>query len=85
MATLLNADKTLNVYIVGHTDNVGTLESNMKLSEDRANSVVSMLINTYKVSAKQVTAKGVGPLAPLAGNQTEEGRKLNRRVELVKR
>lgn len=84
MASLLNADKTLKVYIVGHTDNIGTIEANLKLSEERAASVTTMLVNTFKVSSSQLLAKGVGPLSPLANNAAEAGRKLNRRVEMVK-
>lgn len=84
MAGLLNADKALKVFIVGHTDNAGVLESNMKLSEERAASVTAMLVNSYKVSASQLISKGVGPLSPIANNATEAGKKLNRRVEMVR-
>lgn len=84
MSKLLNGDKALKVYIVGHTDNAGTLADNMKLSEDRANAVVTMLTTVYKVVAAQVIGKGVGPLSPIANNNSEAGKKLNRRVEMVK-
>jgi OOP family OmpA-OmpF porin len=84
MAQLLNTDPSLKVYIVGHTDNVGTLENNMKLSEERALSVTNALVSNYKVNAAQIISKGVGPLSPLASNKTEEGKRLNRRVEMVK-
>lgn len=84
MAQVLNTDRTLKVYIVGHTDNVGTLEANMKLSDDRANAVVAMLTTQYTIPAERLVAKGVGPLSPVANNRSEDGRKLNRRVEMVR-
>jgi len=84
MAALLNSTTALKVYIVGHTDNAGTLTDNLKLSEDRANAVSTMLITNYKVSASQLISKGVGPLSPIANNSNEAGKKLNRRVEMVK-
>lgn len=84
MARMLLADRTLKVYIVGHTDNAGTLEMNQKLSEDRAVAVVTALTTQYAVPASQLLARGVGPLSPVANNATEDGRKLNRRVEMVK-
>jgi len=84
MAKMLKSNKQLKVFIVGHTDNVGTLESNLKLSEDRANAVVSMLTTKFNVSSSQIIAKGVGPLSPIANNNSEDGKKLNRRVEMIK-
>lgn len=84
MARMLLADKTLKVYIVGHTDNTGTLELNQKLSEERAAAVAAALTAKHAVPASQLLARGVGPLAPIASNSSEDGRKLNRRVELVK-
>jgi outer membrane protein OmpA-like peptidoglycan-associated protein len=84
MAGLLNANPGMKVFIVGHTDNVGTLENNMKLSEERALAVMNALVGQYKVNVAQLISKGVGPLSPLASNDTEDGKKLNRRVEMVK-
>ncbi|MFZ5444349.1 MAG: OmpA family protein [Myxococcota bacterium] len=84
VAKLLKADATLKVYVVGHTDSVSGLESNLKLSQARAESVVQALVTKHGVSAAVLLAKGVGPLAPVASNDAEEGRARNRRVELVK-
>ena len=81
---MLKKDPALQVYIVSHTDNQGNLESNMKLSLDRANAVVSELVTKYAVAANQMMPKGVASLSPVSTNDTEEGRKMNRRVELVK-
>jgi outer membrane protein OmpA-like peptidoglycan-associated protein len=81
---LLKEDPTLKLYVVGHTDNKGTLEANMKLSQDRAIAVVNALIGKQGVAASRLKACGDGPTAPIATNDSEEGRALNRRVELVK-
>ena len=85
MAKLLEQQPRLNVAIVGHTDNVGTLDHNLLLSERRADAVVRALVSQYRIDAKRLMPKGVGPLAPVASNAAEEGRAKNRRVELVAR
>lgn len=85
IAELLNTKSSLNVYVVGHTDFTGDLNHNMKLSENRAKGVVDALIKDYGISSKRLIGKGVGPLSPVSSNKTDEGRQLNRRVELVER
>jgi OmpA-OmpF porin, OOP family len=84
IAKLLKNDVSLKVYVVGHTDNVGGLETNMKLSQDRADAVVQSLLRNGGISASRLKSYGDGPFAPVASNDTEEGRAKNRRVELVK-
>ena len=83
IAKLLTGDPALRLHVVGHTDNVGTLASNMTLSKQRAEAVVSALVKEYGIVAARLIANGVGPLAPVASNAAEEGRAKNRRVELV--
>lgn len=83
IATLLLKDPKLNIYIVGHTDMKGSLDYNVTLSKKRAESVVKELTTKYGIIKNRLTSDGVGPLAPVSTNETEEGRKLNRRVELV--
>jgi OOP family OmpA-OmpF porin len=83
IAKLLQVNKGLKLYVVGHTDNVGGIDYNLKLSKARADAVVKELITKYKISAKRLKAYGVGSLAPVASNKTEDGRAKNRRVELV--
>jgi len=83
IAKLLQENKGLKLYVVGHTDNVGTIDYNMKLSKARAEAVVKELTTKYKVSAQRLKAYGVGSLAPVASNKTDDGRAKNRRVELV--
>ena len=82
MVKLLSADKTLKVYIVGHTDNVGSFSANLDLSQRRADAVVKAL-TAQKIDAAQLVSKGVASLAPVTSNANEAGRAKNRRVELV--
>lgn len=85
IADMLKAESGLKLYVVGHTDWVGQLDYNMDLSAKRAQSVVDALAAKHGIAAGRLVAKGVGPLAPVSTNTSEEGRKLNRRVELVAR
>lgn len=82
IAKLLTQHASLQLYVVGHTDNVGALSANLKLSADRADAVVKALV-TRGVAASRLKAAGSGPYCPVAPNTTEEGRAKNRRVELV--
>jgi outer membrane protein OmpA-like peptidoglycan-associated protein len=84
IAKLLQQDAKLKLYVVGHTDNVGGLDYNMKLSQQRAEAVVKELVSKYKITPDRLKAHGVGPLAPVTSNDTEDGKAKNRRVELVK-
>ncbi len=83
IAKLLKGDSSLKVDVVGHTDNVGGIDPNMKLSQARADAVVTVLTSKYGIVSTRLKAYGVGPLAPVAPNKTDEGRAKNRRVELV--
>ncbi len=83
IAKYLKNHSNQRFYIVGHTDDTGTLTHNMDLSERRALAVVNSLKTEYGVDARQIESKGVGPLTPVASNETAEGRQLNRRVEMV--
>jgi OmpA-OmpF porin, OOP family len=85
ISKLLEADPTLNILIVGHTDGTGTHEYNIELSSRRAQAVMDELVSAYGISDKRLAAAGAGMMAPVATNDTEEGRAKNRRVELVKR
>lgn len=84
VAKLLKQNPALKVYVVGHTDNVGALAANLDLSKRRAAAVLQALTTQYGISATRLTAYGDGPTAPIATNDSEDGRTLNRRVELVK-
>ncbi|HEV3309210.1 MAG TPA: OmpA family protein [Chloroflexota bacterium] len=80
---LLDANPAMKLHVVGHTDNVGTLASNMTLSKQRADAVVAALTTKYRVAGPRLDAAGVGSLSPVATNRTDDGRAKNRRVELV--
>lgn len=82
VAEALKKLPSTNVIIKGYTDNVGTLEANQRVSNRRAK-VVSDRLTLLGISASRLTSQGV-PLADyVASNETEEGRALNRRVEIV--
>jgi outer membrane protein OmpA-like peptidoglycan-associated protein len=83
-AAVLKAAPTLSVIVGGHTDNTGTPEANMKLSEERAKAVAAALIQRG-IAASRLTSQGFGHTQPIADNRLEEGRAKNRRVELVKK
>ena len=84
IAKLLADNPDLKVLIVGHTDNVGKFDYNIKLSERRAKAVVEALKRDYGVDGGRLRPAGVGMMAPTATNDTDDGRAKNRRVELVK-
>lgn len=84
IAKLLQNNTSLKIYVVGHTDSVGSFDSNMKLSKDRAEAVTKTLISKHGIASDRLKSHGVSSLAPVATNDTEEGKQKNRRVELVK-
>jgi OmpA-OmpF porin, OOP family len=84
IAKLLTSTPALKLYVVGHTDNVGGVESNVKLSQDRAEAVLQSLVRDHGIAASRLRAWGCGLFSPVATNDSEEGRAKNRRVELVK-
>jgi len=82
VAKILFENPNMKVQIVGHTDAVGKEVDNVLLSKERANVVVAYLA-TKGIQASRLSAEGIGASRPIADNQTEEGRALNRRTELV--
>jgi outer membrane protein OmpA-like peptidoglycan-associated protein len=85
IGAMLKEHPELELTIEGHTDNVGSAESNQALSDKRAAAVRQFLVDNYQVDAGRLGAKGLGQTKPVAPNDTPEGRQSNRRVELVKR
>ena len=83
MTKLLRGQPKLSVFIVGHTDNQGSYQHNMTLSRQRAEAGAAALVKSYHVARGRLHTAGVGFLSPVGSNATEEGRALNRRVELV--
>lgn len=80
---LLSSNPGMKLLVVGHTDSVGQIEANMKLSQARAEAVVKELTKSHGVASNRLKAQGAGPIAPVSTNRNEEGRAKNRRVELV--
>ncbi|WP_368562961.1 OmpA family protein [Pseudoxanthomonas sp. UTMC 1351] len=81
IAELLNQDRRLSIQVIGHTDGQGSESSNVALSERRAQRVVDRL-NDLGVDHARLRARGLGESMPVASNDSEEGRALNRRVEI---
>ncbi|HRB24183.1 MAG TPA: OmpA family protein, partial [Ferruginibacter sp.] len=81
LVTLLNENPGIKIEISGHTDNVGKPADNLLLSNNRAKAVVNYL-NSKKINATRLVAKGYGETKPIADNKTEAGRLQNRRTEM---
>lgn len=79
-ANFLKARSNFDAKIIGHTDSVGSVANNQKLSQNRANAVKEMIVS-YGVDASRITTEGMGESAPKATNDTAEGRAENRRIE----
>jgi outer membrane protein OmpA-like peptidoglycan-associated protein len=82
VAKLLKDRPSLTLEVRGHTDNTGGAEHNMRLSGGRATAVVDALVKHYGIAAQRLRAQGYGDTRPVATNDTDEGRAMNRRVEL---
>ncbi len=83
IAEYLKAHSDKKYLVVGHTDNVGDFDANIKLSHERANAVARGLIVDHSVNKEQLKSHGVGPASPVASNSTDNGKEKNRRVEIV--
>lgn len=82
IAGIMEQHPTLELAVVGYTDNTGDFNYNLGLSKRRADAIVSELV-TDGIARDRLAGVGVGPLNPIAPNTTEQGRAENRRVELV--
>ena len=77
---LLQLKPTMTIELSGHTDGIGNEETNMLLSKERAESVKKYLFQKGKIKSDRITTKGYGESMPIAENETEAGRQLNRRT-----
>lgn len=84
IAKLLKGQPALKLFVVGHTDNQGGVESNITLAQDRAEAVLKALVGEHGIAAARLRSYGCGQFSPVAANDSEAGRAKNRRVELVK-
>jgi len=82
-AQIMKDNPDIQVEIQGHTDSLGSAALNLRLSDKRAYSVMNWLVQYGGIDPKRLTAKGYGKTQPIASNETEEGRQLNRRVDFV--
>jgi OOP family OmpA-OmpF porin len=80
-ARVFKAKPTIRVEISGHTDSIGSDSYNMKLSNQRANSVRDYLIRYHNIDPSRLIAVGYGETQPIADNRTRSGRDMNRRIE----
>ena len=80
---MLKSNPTLKISIEGHTDNVGALQSNQPLSENRAKAVMNAIVSKG-IDKSRLLSKGWGQTKPIGDNNTEDGKVKNRRVEIVK-
>ncbi|MBI3257906.1 MAG: OmpA family protein [Ignavibacteriae bacterium] len=78
----LTESPSIEIKLSGHTDNIGNDAANLTLSENRAQSVLKYIV-AHGIPAPRLTAKGFGKTKPVTGNETDEGRQLNRRVEFT--
>jgi len=82
-AAFLQRYPTVNAVIEGHTDSRGTEAYNQQLSERRAQAIYDRLVNEHGIDPQRLTVKGYGETRPIAGNNTDDGRRMNRRVDMV--
>ena len=83
LSQILNDNPQLNLDVIGHTDNVGSAESNLKLSQERSEAVIAALSSEYGINPTRLNPIGKGQSQPIGSNDTEKGKATNRRVEFV--
>jgi outer membrane protein OmpA-like peptidoglycan-associated protein len=82
LVTFMSENKDIKIEVVGHTDNIGDWDVNLKVSHDRANEVFRFLRNN-QIERERIIFYGKGPASPLTTNESDEGRQQNRRVEVI--
>jgi outer membrane protein OmpA-like peptidoglycan-associated protein len=83
VAELIGMYPNRQVLIIGHSDTMGDAEQNRQLSERRAEVVKQILIENYELAADRLSTEGLGEARPIASNATPQGRRANRRVEVL--
>lgn len=83
VASYMQKYPTVTAVVEGHTDDVGGMDYNMKLSKRRAESVAKYLVDTFGIDRSRLSAKGYGPTRRIAYNNTPEGRQKNRRINMI--
>ena len=82
LVATLNKEQGTDILVIGHTDNIGSLDANQKVSENRANAVRAFAVS-QGLSSSRIRTEGRNFSEPLESNDTEAGRAANRRVEIV--
>jgi outer membrane protein OmpA-like peptidoglycan-associated protein len=82
LVATLNKEQGTDILVIGHTDNIGSLDANQKVSENRANAVRAFAVS-QGLSSSRIRTEGRNFSEPLESNDTESGRAANRRVEIV--
>jgi len=84
LTDVLKTPSRKNYYVIlkGYTDSRGSPESNVKLSTERVELLKTLMVQKYYMKPERIKAKGFGNTNPVASNETSEGRRLNRRVEI---
>ena len=82
VVSFLKVNPKVEILLSGHTDNRGIVEHNLRLSQKRVERVKAYLVSNG-ISSRRIAGKGLGGSKPIAANDTEETRRLNRRVEFV--
>jgi OOP family OmpA-OmpF porin len=85
VADALRRNPQWQLTIEGHTDSIGSAQTNMELSRGRSEAVRAALVERYGIAAERLSARGYGATVPKDTNDTSDGRARNRRVELVRR
>ena len=83
LGAAMTENPTIKVAIVGNTDSTGAFRYNLDLSQRRAQAMADELIRRHGIAADRIAPVGVGEIAPVASNDTAEGRAQNRRVDVV--
>ena len=83
VAELIGMYDNRQVLIIGHSDAMGDPARNRQLSERRAERVKQILVNYFEIAADRLSTEGLGDTLPIASNATPQGRRANRRVEVL--
>ena len=83
VAELIGMYDNRQVLIIGHSDARGDPAGNKQLSERRAERVKEILVNYFEIAADRLSTEGLGEARPIASNATPQGRRANRRVEIL--
>lgn len=83
VAKIMITNPDLRIRITGHTDNVGSDEANLVLSQNRSNSFRNNLIDRHRIDPNRIETRGMGERQPIETNETEEGRSTNRRIVIT--